>query len=286
MAANRSEKAVAIGVPLTWLGVFFLLPLAIVAVYSVLTRGPYGGVVMELTLDNYQRVLDPLYVVPLIRALKIAALTTGLCLVVGYPAALWIARQPVDRRNILLVLIMVPFWTDFLVRTYAWMFILRTEGLLNTTLLSLGIIGHPLDILFTETAVLIGSVYAYLPFMVLPVYASLEKIDPSMISASQDLGATPTQTLMHVILPLSRSGVLAGSMLVFIPVFGAFIIPDLLGGSRTSLIGNIIKDQFLAARDWPFGSALSLIVMTAVLLVLWGYLRLSHADPTVSRRTT
>jgi len=169
--------------------------------------------------------------------------------------------------------LIIPFWTNFLVRTYAWIFILRTEGLLNNTLLSLGIIDAPLEILFTQTAVIIGLVYTYLPFMVLPIYVSIEKLDRALFDASRDLGATAWQSFRRVMLPLTRPGIISGSILVFVPCLGAYITPDLLGGAKSLMVGNLIQIQFLAARDWPFGAALSFIVMAIVLVLLLVYAR-------------
>ena len=202
------------------------------------------------------------------RSVYISIISTVICLLIGYPLALYISRQESAYRNILLALLIIPFWTNFLVRTYSWMFILRSEGLLNNTLIYFGLISEPLQILFTDTAVIIGLVYTYLPFMVLPVYVSLEKMDRNLLMAARDLGATPFQSFRKVILPLTRPGVISGSILVFVPCIGAYITPDILGGSRSMMVGNLIQMQFLSARDWPFGSALSFVLMAIVLLLL------------------
>lgn len=262
-----------------WMGVLFLFPLMIVFVYSFLQRGVYGNIEFAFSLDNYRRIVDPLYLPPVLRSVGSSIVTTAVCLLLGYPLAYTISLQHESRRNLLLVLVMLPFWTDFLVRTYAWMFILRTEGVLNTLLLSFGLTDRPLELLYTQTAVIIGLVYGYLPFMVLPLYASLEKVDPSLIAAANDLGASPAKQFLHVTLPLTRAGIVAGSILVFIPTFGAFITPDLLGGSKNLMIGNLIKDQFLSSRDWPFGSALSFVMMAVVMALLSIYIRTNHATP-------
>lgn len=255
---------------------FFVVPLGILFVYSFLRRGTYGGIEVSLTVGNYTRVFDPLYFEPLLRSGITSLISTVLCLLIGYPLACYIARQSEARKRRLLVLVMLPFWTDFLVRTYAWMLILRTEGLLNTLLLYLHLINQPVEILFTQTAVIIGLVYGYLPFMVLPLFASLDKLDPALAAAAEDLGASPLKRFLHVTLPLTRPGILAGCILVFVPTFGAFITPDLLGGAKNMMIGNLIKDQFLSARDWPFGSALSFVVMAIVMGLLYFYIRTSH----------
>jgi spermidine/putrescine transport system permease protein len=254
--------------PAIWLALFFVLPLIFILVYSFATRGPFGGVEFIFNPDNYVRVIDPMYAGILWRSVYISIISTCICLLIGYPLALYISRQHSAYRNILLALLIIPFWTNFLVRTYSWMFILRSEGLLNNTLIYLGLISEPLQILFTDTAVIIGLVYTYLPFMVLPVYVSLEKMDRNLLMAARDLGATPFQSFRKVILPLTRPGVISGSILVFVPCIGAYITPDILGGSRSMMVGNLIQMQFLSARDWPFGSALSFVLMAIVLLLL------------------
>jgi len=245
----------------------FAIPMGIVVAYSLLSRGAYGGVVLPWTLDNYSRVFDPLYGQIVWRSLWIAAVSTLLCLVLGFPIALYIARAQ-RRRALLLNLVMLPFWTSFLIRTYAWMFLLRDTGLVNSVLESLHLIRNPLPLLFNDGAVILGLVYGYLPFMVLPLYATLEKLDPALIDAAQDLGATPWVTLWKIVVPLSRSGMLAGGLLVFIPCLGAYLTPDLLGGGKSVMVGNLVQNQFTTARDWPFGSAVSLLLMAAVLLLV------------------
>jgi spermidine/putrescine transport system permease protein len=245
------------------------IPLVIIAAYSFLSRGTYGGVVAPWTIENYGRVLDPIYLRIAWRSVVIAAAATALCLVTGFPLALYIARSG-RKRNLLLNLVMLPFWTSFLIRTYAWMFLLRDTGLINSTLLSLHVIHEPLPLLFNDGAVILGLVYGYLPFMVLPLYATLEKLDPALLDAAQDLGATPWVTFWRVIVPLSRAGILSGVLLVFIPCLGAYLTPDLLGGGRSIMVGNLVQNQFTTARDWPFGSAVSLLLMSLVLvLLLW-----------------
>jgi spermidine/putrescine transport system permease protein len=245
----------------------FGVPMAIVLAYTFLTRGPYGGVTSQWTLENWRRLADPLYTGILFKSVAVAAVSTLLCLAIGYPLALFISRAG-RRRGLYLHLVILPFWTSFLVRTYAWMFLLRDTGLINTMLLKLGLISQPLPLLYNYGAVLLGLVYTFLPFMVLPVYATLERMDQSLLEAAADLGARPLQVLWRVVLPLSRPGVLAGSILVFIPCLGAFLIPDLLGGGKTILVGTLVQNQFTTARDWPFGSALSMALMGVVLLLM------------------
>lgn len=251
-----------------WLGVFFLAPLVIVFVYSFCQRGPYGEVIYQFDLSNYRRAFDPLYVAILIRSCRIALINTVCCLVVGYPFAYAIAVSRKRYRSPLLVFALLPFWTNFLVRTYAWLFILRTEGLVNTLLMRTGLISRPLDLLYNEGAVVIGLLYGYLPFMVLPLYASLEKLDRTLFDAARDLGASTLQTHLRLTIPLTLPGIIAGCLLVFIPSLGAFVIPDILGGAKSTMIGNVIQNQFLTARDWPFGSALSFLLTAVVLMLL------------------
>ena len=258
---------------LLWLVLFFAVPLVIVFVYSFLTRGTYGQVIWDFNLGNYVRVFDSLYVRIFLRSLRVAALTTVLCLAVGYPLGYFIARRGPRRRGILLLLLVVPFWTNFLVRTYAWRVILSNEGPINSLLMGLGLTNRPVPMLFTEFAVLVGLVYSYLPEMVLPIYAAVERLDFNLVQAAHDLYANDFQAFRRVILPLTMPGILAGSILVFIPCLGAFVTPDILGGARTVMLGNLIQQQFLTARDWPFGSAVSFVLMAVMLVGTLIYFR-------------
>jgi spermidine/putrescine transport system permease protein len=256
-----------------YLLLFLLIPLLLVVVLSFLTRGPYGNVVYELNLNNYTRLLDALYMRILWYSIVTAALTTIFCILLGYPLAYYIARAPSNQKALLLFLILVPFWTNFIIRIYAWIMILRTEGLVNAILLNLGIIQVPLEILYTPTAVLIGMVYEFLPFMVLPLYTSLEKIEMAQLEAAADLGARPWRAFLRITLPLSLPGMVAGSILVFIPAMGMFVVPDLMGGAKTILVGNLIRNQFLTARDWPFGAAASMVLLLLTLAFTLYYTR-------------
>lgn len=255
-----------------WMGGLFAAPFAIIFAYSFLTRGVYGGVEHPWTFENYQRLVDTLYLRILVRSFMMALIATLLCLFLAFPAALFISHSP-KYKNVYLQLVMLPFWTSFLVRTYAWLFLLRDTGLVNVLLQKIGLIHAPLPLLYNDGAVLLGLVYGYLPFMVLPIYATLERLDPSLPEAAADLGARPWATLFRVIVPLSRSGIIAGAVLVFIPCLGAFLTPDLLGGGRTVLVGNLVQTQFTTARDWPFGSAVSMLLMLLVMVLVWGILR-------------
>lgn len=261
-----------------WLLLFGIIPLGLVVVYSFATRGVYGGIELRWTLEHYRRLIDPLYLVILWRSLGLAAATTVICLLMGYPLAYAIANAPARWKSRLLLLVVIPFWTNFLIRTYAWIIILRSEGLLNALLTSTGIISEPLSMLYTPWAVLVGFVYNWLPFMVLPIYASLEKINRSYVEAAMDLGAKGAAVLTKVIIPLSLPGIAAGSILVFIPALAMFAIPDLLGGARSMMIGNMIKNQFLSARNWPFGSAASVGLIVLMLAAMLLYKRVLQSD--------
>jgi spermidine/putrescine transport system permease protein len=247
------------------LAVLFAAPLLMVLTSSLLTRGAYFGLGLPWTLSNYARVWDPLYAAVLWRSLLEAGIATIISLVLGFPLALFIAQSG-PRRNFYLNLVMLPFWTSFLVRLYAWIFLLRDTGLINTVLQRFGLIHEPLPMLYNDGAVILGLVYGHLPFMVLPLYATLERLDRNLMEASADLGARPLTTLLRVTLPLCRPGILAGSILVFVPSLGAYLVPDLLGGGKSIMIGNVVQNQFTTARDWPFGAALSLALMVLVLL--------------------
>jgi spermidine/putrescine transport system permease protein len=255
-----------------WLLVFFLVPILIMLVYSFMPRGIYGGVERGFTLEHYARFFDPLYLQVLQQTFVWSVACTVICLVLGYPVAYVIVRSG-RWRNILLFLVVLPFWTSFLVRTFAMIFLMRDTGLINNWLLKLGIVDQPLTILYTPFAVMAGLVYGFLPFMILPIYASLEKLDLSLLEAAEVLGARPRARFRRVTWPLSMPGVVAGCLLVFIPALGSFLTADLLGGAKELMIGNLVQNQFSSARNWPFGSAASFIVMALVLAAVMLYLR-------------
>ncbi len=261
-----------------WLLLFFLVPILIMLAYSVMPRGEYGGVTAGLTLEHYRRFFDPLYLRVVGRTFALAGACTVLSIVMGYPVAYVIARSR-RWKHVLLFLVVLPFWTSFLVRTYAMIFLLRDGGLINTWLLHLGLIHRPLTMLYTPGAVLTGLVYGFLPFVILPVYASLARLDPALLEAAESLGARPWAAFRRVTLPLSLPGLIAGSLLVFIPALGSFLTPDLLGGARQLMLGNLIENQFTTARNWPFGAAASFILMAAVLVALLVYLRTQDRAP-------
>ncbi|MCB1245702.1 MAG: ABC transporter permease [Acidimicrobiia bacterium] len=255
-----------------YLTVFFAIPLVIVFVVSFATRSSTGLTQFRgWNLDSYRRLWDPLVGEIALRSLTLAVLTTVICLLASYPLAYYMATRSARTRNIMLILVMIPFWSNFLVRTYAWRVLLGTEGPLSQLSQALG--GEPIRILFTNTAVLIGLVYGFLPFMVLPLYAALERMDWSLVEAGRDLYATGWHAFRKITLPISMPGVIAGSILVFIPTLGAYVTPAILGGARTTLLGDYIVSQFLAARNQPFGSALSFAVLAVMLIATVVYFR-------------
>jgi len=253
-----------------WVAVFVVAPTLIMLVYSVSTRGTLGGVVFGFTLENYAALLDRTYLYIIVRSIGFAAITTAICLLAAYPAAYRIGRAAERWRHRLLMLVMIPFWTSFLIRTYAWVTILKNEGPLNGLLVHYGLIGEPLELLYTSGAVVLGLVYTFLPFMILPIYASVEKLDPALVEAALDLGAAPLRAFWKVIVPLTAPGIRAGVLLVFIPALGIYAVNDILGGGRVDMIGNIIENQFKGtARNWPFGSALAVVLILAFALAFW-----------------
>lgn len=255
------------------MGLFFLVPLALVFAISFASRGTYGGIVWELTPANYLDLLHPLYGKILGQSMWYATVTTAICFVLGFPLAYVIARSPARWQPVFLLLVMLPFWTNFLVRTYAWMILLRHDGLINRFLMALGIVDAPLELLYTPTAVVIGLVYGYLPFMVLPLYVAVERLDPLLVEAAWDLYASRWAVFTRVIVPLTKPGIVGGCILVFIPSIGSFITPDLLGGARSMMIGNLIQHEYLVVRDWPLGSAVSFVLMAVVMAAVVLYYR-------------
>lgn len=275
-----SGRAFIIGVPWLWLSVFFLLPFMFVLKISIsepiLAQPPYmdllrefsdGLMTIKINLGNYLLLLeDPLYFNALLGSIEVAAFSTLFCVLLGYPMAYAIARSPDHMRLPLLMLIILPFWTSFLIRVYAWIGILKNNGLLNQALMWLGVIDSPLEILHTPVAVYIGIVYSYLPFFVLPLYATLVRMDLTLLEAAADLGCRPWKQFVLVTLPLSLPGLMAGAMLVFIPVMGEFVIPDLLGGPNTLMIGKLMWTEFFSNKDWPLASALAAILLVVLII--------------------
>jgi spermidine/putrescine transport system permease protein len=277
MQADRRDRGLItflLTPTLFWLILFFVLPLVIVLVVSFSKRSLLGVVEYDFNLNNYVRAFgQTVYLSILWKSTWLAIVNTVLCLLIAYPFSFFIARQTPSRQTILIFLVMVPFWTNFLIRTYALIFIVRDTGLINTVLMELGIINEPLTMMFTQGAVLLGMVYGYLPFAILPLYASIEQLDFRYVQAAQDVGADGVRVFFRIILPLTMPGVVAASIITFIPTLGAYVTPDLMGGGSTFLIGNLLQQQFMTVRDWPFGSALGIILMIMVLVATMIYFR-------------
>ncbi len=269
---------VTISPVMLWMMILVLAPLLIVAAMGFMTRGIYGQVEYKFTLDNYKMLAQPIYLKILLDSLGIAFLTTFFCLILGYPFAYFVANVSSKFKVIMFMLIMIPFWTNSLVRTYAWIVILRTTGVLNSYLMQLGIIHQPLQLLYTSGAVILGLTYTLFPFMVLSLYSSIEALDKTYLEAASDLGASPVQSFIRVTLPLTMPGISAGIILVFIPTLGLFYVSDLLGGSKTMLVGNLIQNEFLTARNWPFGSAMSILLIAITVIFIVIYFKHSNGD--------
>ncbi|WP_416776824.1 spermidine/putrescine ABC transporter permease PotB [Xenorhabdus budapestensis] len=256
-----------------WLMLFVFLPNLMIIGTSFLTRDDANLVQMVFSLDNYTRLFDPLYAEVLIHSLNMAIVATLCCLVIGYPFAFFMARMPKKLRPLLLFLLILPFWTNSLIRIYGLKMFLSTRGYMNDFLLWTGIIDKPLRLMYTPEAVVLGLVYILLPFMVMPLYSSIEKLDKSCLEAARDLGAGKVQTFIRIIIPLTMPGIIAGCLLVLLPAMGLFYVADLMGGAKNLLIGNVIKSQFLNIRDWPFGAATSICLTLVMGLMLWVYYR-------------
>ncbi|KGY10600.1 spermidine/putrescine ABC transporter permease PotB [Vibrio sp. MarTm2] len=256
-----------------WLTLFVLIPNVMIIGTSFLTRDEANLIEMTFTLDNYVRLMDPLYAKVLWHSFYMAIVATLICLVIGYPFAYIVAKMPEKWRPIMLFLVIVPFWTNSLIRTYGLKIVLGTQGILNKSLMAMEIIDKPIRLMYTETAVMIGLVYILLPFMILPLYSAIEKLDHTYTEAAQDLGANKFQIFTKVTLPLTMPGIIGGCLLVLLPALGMFYISDLLGGAKNLLIGNVIKSQVLNARDWPFGAATSIALTIAMAIMLYAYYR-------------
>jgi len=282
LLTGAQGRRLVIALPYLWLLLFFLVPFVIVLKISlaevVLGRPPYsalfeyledGYLLLKLHLGNYARLWeDPLYLVAYLNSVKVAAVSTLACLLIGYPMAYAIARSPDRLRVIFLMLVILPFWTSFLIRVYAWIGILKNNGLLNQFLIWLGVIDQPLALLHTDFAVYLGIVYSYLPFMVLPLYATLSRMDLTLLEAAEDLGCRPWKAFLTITLPLSMPGIIAGAMLVFIPAVGEFVIPDLLGGPDSLMIGKVLWTEFFGNRDWPAAAAVAVVMLLLLVLPL------------------
>jgi spermidine/putrescine transport system permease protein len=271
---GRAGSAALVSPALLWWAGLLVLPVGLVLAYSFFQRGVYGGVVYDFTFDNYRRAVDGLYLRVLWFSIRVALEATVVSLLIGFPVALFIATRPARWRTVLLVLVILPFWTSLLIRTYAWIVILNDEGIANRTLRELGLVDTSVRLLYNEFAIVVGMVSTYLPLMILPIYAAIERLGPELGEAAADLGANAWKRLWTVLVPLTLPGIAAGCIFVFVPSLGNFIIPDLLGGGRRQMVGTLVQSQFLEARDWPFGAtlAVSLIAMLLVLVLVQAWL--------------
>ena len=260
-----------IGPVSAWMIVFVLVPFMYVFAISFMNKGPYGGVVVGFTLNNFKQVFDPLYLKVFGESLLISALTTIICILIAYPFTYFIAQKSNIKKTVFMAMVIVPFLVSSLIRLFGWINLLRKDGIINSILIKFGLINEPLQLVYNNTGVMIGLVYMLLPFMILPLYSSIEKLDKSLLEACSDLGAKPITSFVRVTLPLTMPGIFAGSILVFIPSLGYFFVTDLLGGNKIQVIGNIIRNQFITARNWPLGAAISifLIIITLVLVGLY-----------------
>jgi spermidine/putrescine transport system permease protein len=252
---------------LGWLALFFLAPLVIILIVSLGTRDQFGGVLFDrLSLDQYAAALSPGFLPTVANSFRYATLTTVLSIAIGYPIAYWISRYGGRNKTLLLILVMLPFWTSYLIRTYAWMIILRDNGVVNSVLQATGLIDEPLILLNTDLSVTLGMTYGFLPFAILPLYVSIDRLDDDLIAAARDLYASGRSAFLHVTLPLTMPGIIAATILTFIPAIGDYVTPDILGGAQTTTIAKVIQNAFLSARDWPAGSALGIALMAITIL--------------------
>lgn len=254
---------------LTWLSLLLVIPCALIFAYSFMMRGTYGGVIYTFTLQNFSLAADPLYLRIIVTSFRISIIATFVALLVGYPAAYAITRLRRNLQVMVMILVILPFWSNYLIRMYAWIVLLNQQGIVNTALLKSGLISEPLQLLYNEGAVIVGLVHSYLPFVVLTIYSSLQRLNPELAEASRDLGANVAQTFWRVTLPLTLPGVASGGVFVFVLSVGNFLTPNLLGGGQVRMIGNVIYDQFTVARDWPFGSALAMLLIFIMLALLF-----------------
>jgi spermidine/putrescine transport system permease protein len=266
-AGDALRSALLVLPGLGWLVVFFVVPLAFIVVISLGRRDELHRIILDpLTLENYAQAFNPAFLPTVAQSLYMATATTVLCLLIGFPIAYWISRYGGRRKALLLILVMLPFWTSYLIRTYAWMIVLRDQGVVNQALQAIGLTQEPLILLYTDLSVIIGMVYGFLPFTILPLFVSIDRLDPNLVAAGRDLYASGRQAFLHVTLPLVRPGLIAAALLTFIPAMGDFVTPDILGGGQVINIAKVIQERFLEGRDWPYGSALGFILTIVTLL--------------------
>lgn len=279
MSFNTTRPNLLAAPGVAWLVTFMVVPCLLVLSYAFFMRGVWGGIDYTFTLENFARVADPLYAKIFLNSARIALTTTLIAILIAYPAAYAISRAPRLRQPILLFFAVLPFWSNYLIRTYAWIVLLNREGLINNLLRAMGYTGEPLSLLYTEAAVITGLVYNYLPFVILAIYSTLSRLNPELMEASRDLGAGPIRTFWRVTLPLTMPGVAAGGVFVFVLSIGNFVTPALLGGGRFQMVGNLVYDQFLTANDWPFGAALGMALIATMIVLLFAQARATaHAS--------
>lgn len=276
---RNTLPAMTMAGPVTfWMMVFVLLPLVYVIVISFMRRDAFGGIVYDFTVANYLEILQPVYLKVIWKSVKLAFLTTVICILIGYPLAYYIARKPSKLAAKLLMLVMIPFWTNTLVRLYSINLIGQPNGFLSKFLMNIGLTSKPLDILYSDGVVVVGLLISMLPFAILPLYASIEKLDKAYLEASSDLGAKPAVTFWRITVPLTLPGIVASVILVFIPSLGMYYVPEALGGGKVMLIGSLIRNQFLVTKNWPFGASLSILLVLITLIMLWLYTRIARMD--------
>ena len=266
-AVERLRNALLVVPGIGWLLLFFVVPLAFIVVVSLGRRDELHRIVLDpLTLENYRDVFNPIFLPTIVQSLYLATATTVISLAIGFPIAYWISRYGGRRKTLLLVLVMLPFWTSWLIRTYSWMIVLRDTGIVNQALEAVGLIQEPLILLYTDFSVILGMVYGFLPFAILPLFVSIDRLDPNLIAAGRDLYASGRGAFLHVTLPLVRPGLIAAGLLTFIPAMGDFVTPDILGGGQVTTIAKVIQERFLDGRDWPYGAALGFVLTIVTLL--------------------
>ncbi len=271
---TRISRLVMCGPITVWSLIFIIAPVLLLLFISFMTKGPLGIIQYKFTLENYETILDPVYFSVVKESIVVAFTTTVLCVLMGYPFAYFMANKPAKVSGLLMILMMIPFWTNELVIVYSFVILLNSSGIINTMLMDLGIIKESLNMLYNNFAVVVGMIYMLLPFAVLPMYSSIEKLDKNLIEASKDLGAGPVKTFFRVVLPLTSPGIFAAVILVFIPTIGYYQITDMLGGGTQMMVGNLINNQFSLSRNWPFGAALSMVLAVLILVMLFIYTKL------------
>lgn len=279
--ASKLPIVSMVGPVALWVLLLIFVPMIYIAIMSFLTRGTYGGIVFKFSVNGYQTLFDPMYLEVILKSIMISVRTTVMCILIGYPLAYYIAKRPAKKAAMLVMLLMVPFWTSGLVKTYSWVLLLNATGVVNKFLMAMGLIAEPIQFLYNDYAVTLGLVYGFLPYAVLPMYSSIEKLDKSLLEASNDLGARPVRTFFKVTLPLTAPGIFASVILVFIPSLGAYFTADVLGGGTSLIIGNLIRNLFSVSKNWPFGAAVSIILVIFTLILLWLYSRVGDMDDLV-----